>query len=453
MLSRDQASKIIEKALSFASADDCTVTVGEADQAQTRFANNTITTSGRVQSLAVTIASTMEARTGRVVINETSDEALKAAADESAQLARFSPPDPEYMEPEGPQEYAAIDSFDPATARSTQAEFLPAVRAAVNGATAKKVTAYGYIERTAQALAHGNKRGNFGYTTLTDSRMTLTVRTPDGTGSGWSAFRSRRLGDLDPKALARVAIDKAILSMKPRALEPGKYTVILEPEAVAGILGPMSGSFNARNAEEGRSAFTKRGGGTLLGEKLFSEKITMRTDPSDPRISGLPWQGGIPSGRGGGGGFGGGGGAFLPVRPMVWIEKGVLKSLAYSRYWAAQRKVDPTPFPSGAIVEGENHSLEDLIKSTDRGLLVTNFWYIRFVNPQTVQLTGLTRDGLFMIEKGKIAYPVQNFRWNESPITMLANVEMLSRSERVTNAVLPAMKVRDFNFTSISDAV
>jgi predicted Zn-dependent protease len=139
---------------------------------------------------------------------------------------------------------------------------------------------------------------------------------------------------------------------------------------------------------------------------------------------------------------------------MEWIDRGVVKNLAYGRYWARRKGVAPTPNPAqGLIIEGEDHSVEDLIRSTERGLLVTHFFYIRFVNPQTIQLTGLTRDGLFLIEKGRVAYPVMNFRWNESPANALANVEMLSRPQRVGGSILPAMKVRDFNFTSLSDAV
>jgi predicted Zn-dependent protease len=132
----------------------------------------------------------------------------------------------------------------------------------------------------------------------------------------------------------------------------------------------------------------------------------------------------------------------------------VVANLGYSRYWAKQKDAKPTPEPgSRLVIDGEDHSLEDLIRSTDRGLLVTHFWYVRFVNPQTVQLTGLTRDGLFWIEKGKISHPVTNLRWNESPANVLANVEMLGRPVRTGNRVVPAMKVRDFTFSSVSDAV
>jgi predicted Zn-dependent protease len=242
---------------------------------------------------------------------------------------------------------------------------------------------------------------------------------------------------VDAVAMARVAIEKAVLSQKPRRLDPGKYTVILEPAAVSDMVTQVLGSFDARDAEEGRSLLTRKGGGTRLGDKIFSEKITMRGDPYDVRHPGMPWNYDL-----------------LPARKMTWIDKGVVRNLGQTRFWAQKKNSEPTPDPgSDLIFEGEDNSIDDLIASTERGLLVTRFWYIRDVNPQTGQLTGLTRDGLFMVEKGKIAYPIMNLRWNESPANVLANVEMLSRPVLVGGNVVPGMKARDFNFTSVSDAV
>ena len=462
LLSREEAKKVIDKVLSFSQADDVGVTVGGRDLAQTRFSNNSITTSGSHLSSAVNISVTRNAKSGSVSLNETSDDALRAAVARAAELAEFSPPDPEYMPPLGPQKYPEIDGYDPATAKAGVKDLLPGVRAAVEGAAAKDLNGAGFYQRSVSHMAFGNSKGNFGFATRTSADYSMTVRTPDGTGSGWSSGEGRRLSDFDATKLARVAIDKAILSQKPRTLEPGKYTVVLEAAAVSDIMGSLGGgTFSARSAEEGRSYFTKKGGGTLVGEKVFSEKVTMRSDPFDPRNPGMPWAGGVSTRAGsvggaffaGGGGGGGSLGSYLPTGKMTWIEKGVVKQLAYNRYWAAKRNVEPTPPMSNLIIEGEENSVEDLIKATDRGLLVTRFWYIRTVNPQTVQVTGLTRDGVFMIEKGKIAYPVNNFRWNESPANMLINVEMLARPERVGGDLMPAMKVKDFNFTSISEAV
>ncbi len=445
ILTRDESKRIIDKVLSFAKTADCEVSVGGDDNVQTRFANNSITTSGRHNSVSVSISvTTKDKRSGSTSVSETTDAALQAAVAKAEELASLSPPDSEYVEPLGPQKYPEIASFDAATAKAGHDALIPGVKAAVSAAEAKKLQASGFYTVSAVSRSFGNSKGNFGYGTRTTADLSVTARTADGTGSGWASGDSNKLSDIQYDALARTAAEKSVMSQNPRKLEPGKYTVILEAAAVRELLPLMAGAFNARNAEEGRSYLSKRGGGTRLGEKLFSEKVTLRSDPFDPRNPGLPW---------GGGGFGGGGASSLPAQKMTWIENGVVKNLSYSRYWAQKKNVAPTPAPGSLILEGEDHTLADLIKSTEKGLIVTHFWYIRFVNPQTLQYTGLTRDGVFMIENGKIAYPVNNFRWNESPANLLANVEMMTRPERVDGMLLPAMKVRDFNMSSISDAV
>jgi predicted Zn-dependent protease len=364
------------------------------------------------------------------------------------------------MPPLAPQKYPEIEAYDAVTASAAQKEMAPAVKTAVEQAKDKKLVAAGFFHRDWNALAIGNKRGNFGYANSTAVNYSVTARTLDGTGSGWASAESFRLKDIDPSAANRTAITKAVLSEKPRRLDPGKYTVILEPAAVSEMMGwLLRSAFNARAAEEGRSFMTKKGGGTRLGEKLFSEKVTIRSDPFDKRNPGAPWSGTIQTQLSGIGQFFfanmfGASSSYLPSSQITWVEKGVVKNLSYSRHWAAKRGAQPTPQPmENAIIEGEDNSLDDLIHSTDRGLLVTHFFYIRFVNPQTIQLTGLTRDGLFMIERGKIAYPLMNFRWNESAPNVLANVEMMTAPVLVEGRLVPAMKVRDFNFSSVSDAV
>jgi predicted Zn-dependent protease len=462
LLTRDESKKLIDKVLSFSKSDETTVTVGSAESVNIRTANNTVTTSGRINTVAVNIACTRETRTGAVAVSETTDEALRAAVAKAEQMAQLARPNPEHMPVVSRQDYPKIDSFDENTARSTQKEIVTVIQPAIEGAAAKRLLGAGYIEREARAVATGNSKGNFGYATRTGVDYSLTVRTQDGTGSGWGTDDALRLSEIDGKAVAERALQKAEMSQKPRRLEPGKYTVVLEPAAAADFIPLLfsSTAFSARAADEGRSLMTKRGGGTRVGEKMFVERISVRTDPFDQRNPGFPWIGNVQPSVGGLGGlffnFGAGeddGLGFLPNKKITWIEKGAVKNLVYSRYWAQKKETEPTPSPTNLVFEGEDHLFEDLIRSTDRGLLVTRFWYIRTVNPQTVQLTGLTRDGLFMIEKGKIAYPVMNFRWNESPAVALANVEMMSRPTRIQGMVIPAMKIRDFTFTSISDAV
>ena len=288
MLNQTEARQLISKILSFSKADECGVTVGGVEHANTRFARNSITTSGRATSIAIQISSTKRTKTGTIATNETSDATLRAAVARSEELAALAPPDPEYIEPVGPQKYPDISSYDAATAAAGAKEMLPGVKAAVEGAEAKSLTAAGYFEREAAALAVGNKRGNFGYTTRTTAEYSVTARTADGTGSGWGTTEGWHLSDVDAPAAARVAIEKSVASQNPRRLEPGKYTVILEPAAVEEMVGFLFSSFNARAAEEGRSLLTRKGGGTLLGEKLFSDKVTARSDPCVPRLTAAP---------------------------------------------------------------------------------------------------------------------------------------------------------------------
>ena len=175
------------------------------------------------------------------------------------------------------------------------------------------------------------------------------------------------------------------------------------------LLGFLAGGFNARAADEGRSFLSKKGGGSLLGEKVFGENVTLWSDPSDARVPGAPWSG-----------------SGIPAAKTSWVEKGVVKNLIYDRYWAQKNERAATPGPSNYLMEGGRATLEELIASTERGLLVTHFWYIRFLQPQTLQLTGLTRDGLFYIEKGKVVRPAMNFRFNQSVVTLLNKVEALT---------------------------
>jgi len=210
----------------------------------------------------------------------------------------------------------------------------------------------------------------------------------------------------------------------------------LEPLAAKDMLENLVRGFDARSADEGRSFMSKKGGGTRLGEQLFNEQVNIYSDPFHPELPGATWSG---DGR--------------PQEKTVWVDKGVVKNLSYTRFWAQKQNVKSIPPARQVIMEGGTASLEELIKGTEKGILVTRFWYIRSVDPQTLLLTGLTRDGTFYIENGKIMFPIKNFRFNESPIIMLNNVEALGKAQRSGNMIVPPMKIRDFTFSSLSDAV
>jgi predicted Zn-dependent protease len=442
---RDEARKTIEKALSFSTAGDCEVSLEGGISSHTRFARNEITTSGFTEDLRLTITSRKDGRSGTIATEDLSPEGLRAAVARAEELRALMPADPEAVEVLPKQDYPALEKYDEASARARAADRAAGVKATLTLARKKKLMAAGFFQNTLAHRAIGNSKGNFGYHLSSGVEFSTTMRTEDGTGSGWAEGYSPRFSGVDPKGIARRAAEKGIRSASPREVPPGDYTVILEPAAVASLLqGLQFGMMSARTADEGRSVFSKQGGGNRIGEKMFHESVTIRTDPFDPRVPASPWSGG---------GFFGGDSGGLPNRKVTWIEKGVLQALHTDRYWARVTKTEPTPFPSGVVMEGGRATLEGLIASTEKGLLVTRFWYIRAVNPQTAQLTGLTRDGLFLIEKGRIAGPVVNLRFNESPVVMLQNVEGMTAAVPAGRMVLPAIKSRDFTFTSKSDAV
>jgi predicted Zn-dependent protease len=269
------------------------------------------------------------------------------------------------------------------------------------------------------------------------------MRNTGGTSSGWASQVSTCMKDLDGQTVARISTGKCVNGVDKKRLEPGKYTVILEPAAVSDLIGYFGFGIDARSAEQGQSFLSKKGkqGETLVGEKMFPEYITLRSDPFNTKLSAKPW-----------------GPELLPNEPVAWIEKGVMKNMSWDRFWAEKAGRKPTPYPLNLVLEGQNNTLEDLIKSVDKGLLVTRLWYIRTLQPQTMQLTGLTRDGVFLVENGKIAEPVMNFRWNESPVRVLQNTRKLTQPVPIQgaeagSAFAPAIVATDFNFASISDAV
>jgi predicted Zn-dependent protease len=358
----------------------------------------------------------------------------------SEEIAGFAPSNPEYMEQLGPQKYPAYETWDEATAVARSPQMVPHVKAIIDAALAKKLIAAGYIERWTGISAFVNSKGNSGYLRQTDARVATTVRNASGTSSGWAGQPSVRIGAINGADVGARAVEKCSRWTKPVRLNPGRYTVVLEATAVGDIVASLRGAFGARQAEQGQSFLSKKGGGTLLGEKLFPELITLRADPADPRFPAVRWS---P--------------ARTPARPITLVEKGVVRNLTYDRYWASKAGKEPSPGTENWILDGGQSQVADLIKATERGLLVTRFWYVRMVNPQTVQLTGLTRDGLFLIENGEISQPVVNLRFTDSPVRLLQNATMLSRNERVRGSeqgmVAPAVQARDFAFTSVSDAV
>jgi predicted Zn-dependent protease len=268
------------------------------------------------------------------------------------------------------------------------------------------------------------------------------VRTTDGTGSGWAGGEHNDWRQVDIAGISARAIDKARKSRNPFGTEPGRYTVVLEPQAVGDLMQLISFYADARSSDEGRSPFAKPSGGNKIGEQIVDPRVTIYADPADPMVLAQPWDGdGLPLGR------------------QTIIDHGKLTELYYSRFWAKKMNKTPTGAPTSFIMSGGNDSMEDMIAGTRRGILVTRLWYLREVDPRTIRYTGLTRDGTFLIENGKVTKAIKNFRFNDSPLVILNNLEGIGKSIRLggTEAggavVVPPLKVRDFNFTSTSEAV
>ncbi|MCA6078795.1 TldD/PmbA family protein [Fulvivirga sedimenti] len=432
---KEEARQILEKALSFSKADSCEVNLGGSESGNIRYARNTVSTSGYRSNQNLSVTSSFGKRVGTATIDEFDDASLEKVVRRSEELAQLSPENPEFMEPLGPQNYDESKTFASSTANITPEYRAGVAASSIEPAAAKDVTAAGFLDDSSGFSSMMNSKGLFAYNQSTNADFTVTMRSNDGTGSGWVTRDVNDIDKFDASEASKIAIDKALMSRNAKAIEPGKYTVIMEPAAAASLIGNMVGAFDARTADEGRS-FMSKDGGTKLGEKIVDERVTLYSDPLHPDVPAPTWNG---QGQ--------------PLKKMNWIENGVVKNLAYSRYWAQEKGVDPVPFPANGIMVGGDASLEDLIKDTRRGILVTRFWYIRSVDPQTLLYTGLTRDGTFYIENGKIKHPVKNFRFNESPIIMLNNLETLGQQQRVGGNLIPYLKVRDFTFTSLSDAV
>jgi predicted Zn-dependent protease len=458
MLTREQAQKITEKALAFSTFPECDIGVNSSEHAFIRFALNDVTTSGFTVEQSMSISSVRDGQSGSTRVDEFDDDSLREAVKRTERLAMIAPPNPERVPPLEKQKYPELENYAASTAGARNQAMIPHIRAIMDGAKASNLVAAGFFERSAETAGIANKQGNFGYGRVTDAHLSATVRNAAGTSSGWASQPAVLIESIDGAAVAKTAIDKCVRWKEPKRLDPGKYTVVLEPTATGDLVQMMGFGMQARAAEEGRSFLSKKGGGTLAGEKLFPEFITLRSDPFNKLYSVLPWSGGGGGfGGGGGGGFGGGGGG-LPADRITWIENGVVKNLVYDRYWAAKAGKQPTPFPNRLVLDGGGKSLADLIAGVDRGLLVTRFWYIRVVNPQSMQMTGLTRDGVFLIEQGKVTAPVMNFRFNQSPVEMLKNTVAMGTPVRVRGGegqgmIAPAIVVKDFSFTSVSDAV
>ncbi len=452
VLARAECEDIVQRAIKASKADACRVSVNSSYATNVRFADNQMSTSGISDDATISITAFVGKRNATVLTNDLGPGGLERAVAQAEALARLSPEDPEQL-PELPaQQYATIPAwFDSTATLSADDRARAALSTLELTRRASDITAAGYIEASANSQAIGNSAGLFAFHRSTSANYSLTVRTSDGTGSSWMGADDNDWRKIDFRGIATGTAERARASRNPQAIEPGRYTVIFEPQASADLLGSIAGIFSARAADEGRSPMSKAGGGTKLGERILDSRVTLLSDPSDAQILGSP--------------FAGDG---LPLQRRVWVENGVLKQLSYDRFWAQRTGNQPTGGGGGGFggggfgggggagfkMLGGDSTIDAMIKGSERAVLVTRLWYLRPVNQRTLVFTGLTRDGTFLVENGRITRSIKNMRFNDSGLIMLNNLEALGPAVRTNSGVVfPAVKARDFSFTSLSDAV
>jgi len=446
ILNEQESKKLLKRVLAFSKADECECNLDGQLSGNIRYARNTVSTSGEVSDLTLAVQSSFGKKTGVATTNEFDDAAIERVVRRSEELARLAPDNPEYMPLLGPQKYGKMNTYFDSTAKVTPEYRAQAADDSIAPSKKNKLIASGFLNDSHQMSAVMNSRGLFAYNVSTDVNFSATIRTEDGRGSGWVTRDYADVSKLDTASASAIAIKKSLGSVDAKEMEPGKYTVILEPAASVQLLSNMFFSMGQRAADEGRSFLSykpeedeKKPPKNKLGMKMFDQRVNIYSDPHHPEV---------PTAT-----FAGDGHA---VEKTWWVKDGKIENFRNSRYWANKSgtRYNPTAAGSGQfIMAGGDQSLDDMIKHTRRGILVTRLWYIRQLDPQTLLYTGLTRDGTFYIENGKIKYPIKNFRFNESPIVMLNNIEALGKPVRINGRMIPPMKIRDFTFSSLSDAV
>ena len=450
LLTEQEAKALTEKLLSFVRADDANVSVNSETYSHLRFAANAFSTSGRRDNRTAAVTVWLKDKDGfkrgAATTNETDDASLRRAAEEAEQLARVSPVDREYVKTLGPQTYKPTGGYAESATSVSLPDRARRVSQIIEACEKAGVVGAGFHQARGQAGAFATRGGNFAYERTSNVALSMTTRTRDGSASGYFLRSHFDAAKLDTDRIARESIRRALEGRNPAAVEPGTYPVILEPQAVADLLSSFAFGFDARSAEEGRSPLSAPGGKTRRGEKFFDERLNVYSDP---------WNRDLPGSMAAPGG--------LPAQRVYLVRNGVVENLVYTRFWAQRQATDPTPGPVNTVIEatGPTATVEEMLKNTERGLLISRFWYIRSVDPRTQSLTGLTRDGVWYIEGGKIKHAAKNLRFNQSIIRMLApgNVEQVSRPERISSsegqnaAMLPALKLKAFTFTSQSEAV
>ncbi|MBI1749219.1 MAG: TldD/PmbA family protein [Acidobacteria bacterium] len=434
--------RIADRILRLSDADETEVSIDAGADALTRFANNTIHQHVAERFLTISVRTVFDGRTARATTNKTDEDSLRRVVAASARLARSQPKYPGLLPMPRAQNYAKVKRWFDATAAATPEERARGVARICRHAAQEKQTAAGTYSSGATRSLLANSKGLAATYEQTRAEFSITVM--EDNSSGWAKSSAADIRSLDPDALAAQASLKAAASRAPRELPPGRYTVILEPAAALDLAGFLFYDFAGTAVLDQRSCFTGR-----MGKKLFGDNITLWDDAAHPQQLGAPFDG-----------------EGIPRQKVLLVDRGVPRNLVYSRATAKKMKAKATGHglslpnewgeaPMNLVLEGGNSSLDEMIASTEHGILVTRLWYIREVDPYEKVMTGMTRDGTFLVENGRVTGGIRNFRFNQSVLEMLANVEMLgpaarASGEEASDMVIPAMKARNFHFSEVT---
>jgi predicted Zn-dependent protease len=462
----------VERALELSKADGCVVLVTERTEANLRWANSTVTTNGEMRSRRLAVISFVSGAAGTAAgVIEQSSLDLDVLADmvsASEQAARDAgPADDEapLVEPDGADGGAGAvpgtagwDLEPAATSIGVFEAFAPALGEALARSRAADRLLFGFAEHVLESTFLGSSTGLRLRHDQPTGRVELNAKTPGFASSSWAGMNTRDFLDVDVDGLDAEVTRRLGWGRRTIDLEPGRYQTIMPPAAVADLLVYQYYVTNARDSDEGRTVFSRPGGGSRIGETLTELPLTLRSDPAEPGLEAptfmhttTSWQGTSVFDNG------------LPTRPIRWISDGVLTDLPRTRNWATRTGAAPAPYVDNLVLEapGATAGQDELVAGTDRGLLLTCLHYVREVDPQTLLLTGLTRDGIYLVEHGEVVGAVNNFRFNESPVSLIGRATEVGRTERClprefsdffTRTAAPWLRIPDFNMSTVSQA-
>jgi predicted Zn-dependent protease len=432
LMNKDEACRIGEKVLKLTTADDVVVNIGHSREALTRLANNSIVHNVFSERREVTVSVAFGNQKGSASCDAIDDDSVKAMIERAEQVAKITPPDPEYLPSLGPQTYLPVEAHFDSTANLDADGRAKLAIELIKPAKAADYRLAGTVEVSESAACVMTKNGLFAYHPRTDAQVGCTVTAPDSTG--WARDVTVDISLIKASELAHAAVEQARKAAHPKAMEPGKYQVVLMPAASGHLAEYLIWMANARMTKEGLTYLSDR-----LGKKLAGDDITIYSDPTDPRLPSCPFDG-----------------EGVPRTKLKWVDKGVFNQMHWDRWTAKQNGVEPVPHPGTPIMVGTDKSANDLIATVERGILVTHFWYVRSVKDDETLVTGMTRDGTFLIEDGKIKHGVKNMRFNQTCLGMLEQTRMIGKPGSCADVELmpslfPALVVDDWNFVASTD--